>query len=205
MIGEPIGTFFGPKFLRVNEKGQQVFTCKATSAGCANGETTDPTDEDKVVIGNANPDYTIGLRNSATWSRFDASWLWRGEFGGNVFNNTGLVYASKGNALQGRNFLSSALDQQDNIKEPSKYSSRWVEDRTFVRLQNLTLGYQVPTSVTAGRQTRVYVSGDNLMLFTKYTGYDPEVFVSSGLASRGIDYLVYPPSRRFTLGARVQF
>jgi iron complex outermembrane receptor protein len=205
MIGEPIGTFFGPKFLRVNEKGQQVFTCKATSAGCANGETTDPTDEDKVVIGNANPDFTIGLRNSATWSRFDASWLWRGEFGGNVFNNTALVYASKGNALQGRNFLKSALDQQDNIKEPSKYSSRWVEDRTFVRLQNLTVGYQVPTNVTAGRPTRLYVSGDNLMLFTKYTGYDPEVFVSSGLASRGIDYLVYPPSRRFTLGARVQF
>jgi iron complex outermembrane receptor protein len=51
----------------------------------------------------------------------------------------------------------------------------------------------------------VYVSGDNLLLFTKYTGYDPEVFVDSGLASRGIDYLVYPPSRRFTLGARVQF
>jgi len=204
-VGEPIGTFFGPKFLFVNSAGQQVFECQAGSAGCANGQTTNPTDEDKQVIGNANPSFTLGLRNNLTWYSFDASWLWRGEFGGDVFNNTALVYASKGDAKQGRNFLRSALDQPDAISEPSKFSSRWVESRTFARLQNLTVGYQVPTSVTAGRATRLYMSGDNLLLFTKYTGYDPEVFVASGLASRGIDYLVYPPSRRFTLGARVQF
>ncbi len=205
MVGEPIGTFFGPKFLRVNEKGQQVFTCKSTSAGCSNGETTDPTDEDKVIIGNANPSFTVGLRNNAIWNNIDASWLWRGEFGGEVFNNTALVYASKGDAKQGRNFLRSALDMPDAINEPSKFSSRWVESRTFMRLQNVTIGYQVPTTFTAGRATRVYLSGDNLILITDYTGYDPEVFVASGLASRGIDYLVYPPARRFTLGARVQF
>jgi iron complex outermembrane receptor protein len=123
-----------------------------------------------------------------------------------VFNNTSLVYASQSNAKQGRNFLSSALNDKDVIGEPSKFSSRWVESRTFVRLQNVTVGYAVPTKVTAGRATRVYVSGDNLALFTKYTGYDPEVFSSNGgIAVRGIDYLVYPPARRFTLGARVQF
>jgi TonB-linked SusC/RagA family outer membrane protein len=205
MMGEPIGTFFGPKFLRVNGTGQQVFSCNTGSAGCTNGETTDPTDGDKVVIGNANPSFTLGVRNNGMWNNFDASWLWRGEFGGETFNNTALVYASKSNAKQGRNFLSSALEQADAIGEPSKFSSRWVENRTFVRLQNVTMGYAVPTRFTTGRVTRVYVSGDNLLLFTKYTGYDPEVFVSSGLASRGIDYLVYPPARRYTLGARVQF
>ena len=205
VVGQPIGTFFGPQFLNVTG-GQQVFACKSTSAGCKNGQTTDPTDEDKVVIGNANPSFTLGVRDNGTWNRFDASWLWRGEFGGDVFNNTALVYASKSNAKQGRNFLSSALDQADAIGEPSKFSSRWVENRTFVRLQNVTVGYAVPTNVTAGRATRVYVSGDNLALFTKYTGYDPEVFSSNGgIAVRGIDYLVYPPARRFTLGARVQF
>lgn len=205
MVGQPIGTFFGPKFIAVNSAGQQTFVCTATSAGCVNGVTTDPTDGDKVVIGNANPSFTLGLHNTGQWNNFDASWLWRGEFGGDVFNNTALVYASKSNAKQGRNFLSSALSQPDAIGEPSKYSSRWVESRTFVRLQNLTVGYAVPSRFTAGRTTRAYVSGDNLLLSTKYTGYDPEVFVSSGLASRGIDYLVYPPARRFTLGARVQF
>jgi iron complex outermembrane receptor protein len=204
MVGQPIGTFFGPKFIGVTG-GKQVFECSAGSAGCTNGKTTDPTDGDKRVIGNANPSFTLGVRNNGMWNHFDASWLWRGEFGGQTFNNTALVYASKSNAKQGRNFLSSALSQPDSIGEPSKYSSRWVENRTFVRLQNVTVGYAVPTKYTAGRVTRVYVSGDNLLLVTKYTGYDPEVFVSSGLASRGIDYLVYPPARRFTLGARVQF
>ena len=204
-VGYPIGTFFGPKFIAVNASGQQTFVCKATSAGCVNGVTTDPADGDKTVIGNANPSFTAGLHNTGNWNNFDASWLWRGEFGGNTFNNTALVYASKSDAKQGRNFLESALDQPDAIGEPSKYSSRWVEDRTFLRLQNLTLGYAVPTKYTSGRATRVYLSGDNLLLMTHYSGYDPEVFVSSGLASRGIDYLVYPPSRRFTVGAHVQF
>jgi iron complex outermembrane receptor protein len=93
----------------------------------------------------------------------------------------------------------------DSITEAAKFSSRWVESRTFVRLQNLTVGYAIPPRYTASRPTRLYVSGNNLVLSTSYTGYDPEVFVASGLASRGIDYLVYPPARTFTLGARVQF
>lgn len=209
MIGEPIGTFFGPRFLRVNPAGQQVFACLASSAGCTGGESTDPTEADKQILGSANPSFTLGLRDNLTWNSFDASWLWRGEFGGKTFNNTSLVYLSKSLAKQGRNFLRGAIALPDSISEPAKFSSRWVENRTFVRLQNLTVGYQVPARVTGGRATRVYVSGDNLLLSTKYTGYDPEVYSTNGdgggIAVRGIDYLVYPPARTFTLGARVQF
>jgi TonB-dependent starch-binding outer membrane protein SusC len=120
-----------------------------------------------------------------------------------------LVYLSKSLAKQGRNFLAEAITLPDAIDEPAKFSSRWVEDRTFVRLQNITVGYLLPARLTSGRATRMYVSGDNLALFTKYSGYDPEVFSTNGsgggLAVRGIDYLVYPPSRTFTVGARVQF
>jgi iron complex outermembrane receptor protein len=206
--GQPIGTFFGPRFLRVNSQGQQVFACKATSAGCVNGQTTDPTDEDKQIIGNANPSFTLGVRNSATWGKLDASWLWRGEFGGDVFNNTALVYQTKSNAKQGRNFLRAALAMPDDISEPAKFSSRWVESRTFVRLQNATVGYTfaLPMRVTGGRSTRIYLSGDNLLLLSDYTGYDPEVFSSNGgIATRGVDYLTYPRARTYTLGARFQF
>ncbi|HKO14969.1 MAG TPA: SusC/RagA family TonB-linked outer membrane protein [Gemmatimonadaceae bacterium] len=207
MIGQPIGTFFAPKFVGV-VNGHQIFACKATSAGCdaATLTTTDPTDDDRQIIGSANPDFTVGLHNNGTWGNFDASWLWRGEFGGKVFNNTALVYASKGDARQGRNFLSSALSMPDSITEAAKYSSRWIEDRTFVRLQNVTVGYTFTLPARLGiRSTRVYVAGDNLLLFTHYTGYDPEVFTDAGLASRGIDYLTYPRARTYTLGARFQF
>ena len=205
MVGQPLGTFFGPRFLRV-EGGRQVFACKAESAGCVDGETFQATEEDKEIIGSANPSFTLGFRNAATFGGFDASWLWRGEFGRDVFNNTALVYSTIGNARQGRNFLTSALDQPDAITEPSKFSSRWIEDASFVRLQNMTIGYTFDLPATLGaRSTRVYLSGDNLLLFTPYSGYDPEVFVADGLASRGVDYLTYPRARTFTLGARVQF
>ena len=209
MVGEPIGTFFAPHFLRVEttgaNAGKQIFSCKATSSGCTNGETTNPSDDDRIVVGSANPDFSLGISNNATWKSFDASWLWRGEFGGKVFNNTNLVYQTKSNATQGRNFLAAALSDADDITEPAKYSDRWIEDRTFIRLQNITLGYQLPARFVRGRATRVFLSADNMLLLSGYSGYDPEVFVASGLASRGIDYLTYPRARTYTFGARFQF
>lgn len=213
MVGEAIGSFFAPHFLRVNPAGQQVFACKVASTSCVNNETTNPADSDRDVVGSANPSFSLGVSNNGSFGKFDASWLWRGEFGGKVFNNTNLVYRTKSNATQGRNFLADALPvsmggkDDDAITEPAKFSDRWIEDRTFVRLQNVTLGYtfNMPSRLMGGRSARVFASGDNLMLFSGYSGYDPEVFVASGLASRGIDYLTYPRSRTFTLGTRLQF
>jgi iron complex outermembrane receptor protein len=202
-VGEPIGSFYAPVFLGV-ENGAQVFKCNG-GTGCTAGKTTDPQDSDREFIGSANPDFTLGLSNRGNWGKIDFSWLWRGEFGGKTFNNTALVYQTKSDALQGRNFLAAALNDSDNLSEPAKFSSRWIEDRTFVRLQNVTLGYTVPATLTKGHQTRVYLSGDNLLLMSGYSGYDPEVFVPNGLASRGMDYLSYPRARTFTLGARAQF
>jgi len=69
----------------------------------------------------------------------------------------------------------------------------------------MTVGYTLPTRLTRGRSTRVYLSGDNLLLFSDYKGYDPEVHVQNGLASRGIDYLTYPRTRTFTIGAGTKF
>ena len=205
--GQPLGTFWGAKFLRVNSGGQQVFSCAAASAGCANGETFAPTGDDEGIIGNANPKFSMGFRSNGSMNKFDASWLWRAEFGRDVFNNTALVYSTKGNAKSSRNFLVSALSDPIGIAEPAIYSSRWIENGRFVRLQNMTVGYTfaLPGALGGGRNTRVYLSGDNLFLFTPYTGYDPEVFVDAGIGTRGIDYLTYPRARTFTAGAHVQF
>ena len=205
--GQPLGTFWGAQFLRVNDKGQQVFACASGSTGCTNGETIAPTGADERILGNANPKFSLGLRSNGAWGKFDASWLWRGEFGRTVFNNTALVYSTKGNAKSSRNFLVDALSDPIGINEPAIYSSRWLENGRFVRLQNATLGYTfaLPGMLGGGRSTRVYVSGDNLLLFTPYTGYDPEVFVDAGVATRGIDYLTYPRARTFTVGAHLAF
>lgn len=208
-IGEPIGTFWGPQFLKVNSAGKQVFRCYKARTECVNGETVSPISDDDRNIGNANPAFSVGLTNNGRWGRFDASWFWRAEMGRDVFNNTALVYATTSNVLQGRNFLASALTDPTKIGEPAIYSSRWIEDGSFFRLQNVTLGYTLDVGsmsmLKSVRAARVYVSGDNLLLFTGYSGYDPEVFTGAGLASRGIDYLTYPRGRAVTAGVRLQF
>jgi len=207
IVGEPLGTFWGPKFLRVNEQGKQVFFCAKQRPECVNGETTVPAGDDDAILGDANPDFTLGLTSNGRWSNFDASWLWRGEFGGQVFNNTALVYQTKSNVTQNRNFLKDALSDKDALGEPAIYSTRWVEDRTFVRLQNITIGYTLDARSVSrfSRSVRVYLSGDNLLLFSGYSGYDPEVYSSRGVASRGIDYVSFPRARTFTTGVQVEF
>ncbi|HXF95073.1 MAG TPA: TonB-dependent receptor, partial [Gemmatimonadales bacterium] len=217
--GQPLGTFYGRVFSRVASEtmvvgtdtlwkpGQELFRCRTPSATCVNGETRFATGDDFAIIGNANPDFTLSLHSQVTWGRFNFSALIRSVVGQDVFNNTALVYATKGNAKQDKNFLRSALNDPTGIDEPAIYSSRWIEDGSFVRLQNVTVEYDLdlPILRAPGRTTRLYVSGDNLLLITGYSGLDPEVHADAGLASRGIDYLSYPRARTVTAGIRVTF
>ena len=126
-----------------------------------------------------------------------------------MFNNTALVYSTKGNALQGKNFLQSGLPQTDptGLHEPAIFSSRWIEKASFLRLQNITVEYRLdlPVLTRSARSAKLYASADNLFVITGYSGLDPEVYASSGLASRGIDYLSYPRPRTVTGGLRVVF
>jgi iron complex outermembrane receptor protein len=208
--GQPIGTFYGPQFLGVDSTGKQVFACTAATGGCVNGRTTrgDGTAEaDYRIIGNANPDFTLGFHSEINWNRFDVSFLIRAAVGQDVFNNTALVYGTKSDALSDRNFLRSALTDGIGIHESSIFSSLWVENASFVRLQNITIGYDLnlPALTRSARSARLYVSADNLLLITGYSGLDPEVYTSNGLATRGLDYLTYPRPRTITGGLRLLF
>ncbi len=206
--GQPLGTFYGFEFAGFNAAGQQTFNdYTVTAAGVRTlnaAPTLSPTAEDRVIIGNANPNFSLGLRSNLTWKGFDASWLWRAEQGRDVFNNTALVYETKANITQGRNLMASALETPEGITEPSQYSSRYIESGSFFRLQNITVGYSF-TMPGTGKDARVYLAGDNLLLFTPYRGNDPEVFIDAGLASRGVDYLSYPRPRMLTTGFRIAF
>jgi len=216
MPGQPLGTFFGPVFTGVNATGQQLFN-KYTVTRDANGNETSrvlagttisPGGDDYVILGNATPKYSLGLHTNGTWKAFDFSALINRVSGQKIFNNTALVYSTKGNALQDKNFLVAALNDPTGIKEPAIYSSRWIEDGSFTRLANITVGYtfNMPGFTGIARGSRVYLSGDNLHLWTPYTGYDPEVHSQlPGIAPRGIDYLHYPRPRTWTGGLRVAF
>jgi iron complex outermembrane receptor protein len=210
--GEPLGTFWGPIFAGVDAQGRQLVQCASQGASdtlCVGGVmlATSRRAEDFGVIGNANPDFTIGFNSQLTVGKFDASFSIRGAFGQQVFNNTALVYGTKTKVNQGRNFLRDAVNDPIAIGEPAIFSSLWVEDASYLRLQNITVGFtfNMPRGLTAIRQARVYVSGDNLLLLTGYSGLDPEVHAQRGLGSLGLDYLSYPRPRTLTAGLRVAF
>jgi len=218
MPGEPIGTFFGPVFAGNNGAGLQTFNHYTVTRDAAGRETSRVlagtvtasgiTGDDYVVLGDANPNYTLGLHTNGSWKSFDFSMLINRVAGQKVFNNTALVYSTKGNALQDKNFLASALNDGTDIHEPAIYSSRWVEDGSFTRLANITIGwtFDMPGRMGFAKGSRAYVSGDNLTLWTPYTGYDPEVHSQlPGIAPRGVDYLHYPRPRTITGGLRVAF
>jgi TonB-linked SusC/RagA family outer membrane protein len=216
--GQPIGTFYGPQFVGVNSDGKEEFNKYEVTRDARGretsrklvGKTTEPGGDDYVIIGDANPNFSFGINSRMNYGNFDMSFLVNSQRGIDVFNNTALVYATKGNAKRGKNFIASALNDGVSIDQPQIYSSRWIEDGSFVRLQNITIGYtfDLPRFTGLGRQSRVYLSGDNLLLFTDYSGYDPEVHTDAGIdgvGTRGIDYLHYPRPRTITGGLRVQF
>lgn len=205
IVGQPVGTFFGPEFVGVNSAGKQLFN-DYDATGKKVGTTTSPSNEDFQILGNANPDFAYSWRNQLTLGKFDVNVIFRGQVGGKTFNNTALVYATKGNALQSKNFIKTALTDGIGLTEPAIFSSRYIEDASFLRLQNITVGYTFQMPGTVRRNSaRAYVSADNLFLITGYKGYDPEVFAAAGLASRGIDYLSYPRARTFTTGLRLTY
>jgi iron complex outermembrane receptor protein len=233
--GQPLGTFYGPQYVGVcvtacgpgpdgvtgaagspeakddPKPGQQMFNHYTVDANgnlvLSPNTTAAPGGNDFVILGNANPTYTIGLRTSGNVGKFDFSALINSQHGQKVLNETALVYETKSNAINNKNFLAGALSDGVGPKEPSVFSDRFIEDGSFWRLQNVTIGYtfDLPAFTGTARGSRVYLSGDNLLLSTGYSGYDPEVFSDAGLASRGIDYLHYPRPRTFTGGIRVAF
>jgi len=217
--GEEIGTFYGAQFVGWGPKGIELFNhyvvtrdpvTNAILTRTLTGTTASPTEDDYTIIGHANPKYTLGFHSNATWRAFDFSISVARQSGMDVFNNTALVYSSKSNATQNKNFLVAALSDSTNINQSPRYSSRWIEDGSFTRLQNITVGwtFDVPRLGGQFKGARAFLSGDNLLLSTGYTGYDPEVHTDArigGLAERGTDFLNYPRPRTVTGGIRVRF
>lgn len=187
--GQSLGTFYGLKYNDVKSGVEQF-------------------DSARAIIGNAQPDFTFGFSNSFTYKNFDCQINLRGSVGNDILNLTALNLSYLSN-LPGKNVLRSALETGLDRLQPKKYSSRWIEDGTFVRMDNLTLGYtfNLP-SVKVLNNTRVYITSQNLFVITNYSGQDPEVnsnVAGSGAAPIGIDYLGYPKSRSFTIGASLNF
>jgi iron complex outermembrane receptor protein len=187
--GQPLGTFWGPQFLGIKD-GKEVLSGRPDT-----------------IIGCAQPKYTFGLVNTFSYKKWSLNFLFRGSVGNDVFNLTAANMSYLSN-LPGKNVLASALTSGIGRDAPKTFSSRWIENGSFVRLDNLTLSYALGLKNTFIKASNVFVSGQNLLLISKYSGADPEVNAEvsrTGTAPLGIDYLGYPRARTVTFGLNVTF
>jgi iron complex outermembrane receptor protein len=198
--GQPLGTFFGPKFLGFDASGNEILS---TDPGRPE-RTTGPLKDGRQILGDAQPDYTFGISNSINYKNVDFRVFVQAVQGFEVLNNTRLEYQRPSNVFNKINLFTGAVaDVNAGLKPDATvhYTDRFIEDGSFIRLQNVTLGYTFKTQFV--KNLRVYLSADNLAIITDYQGYDPEVnnFAGErGVASLGIDYANYPRARTFTLG-----
>lgn len=190
-------------------------------------------EKDVTVIGNSSPNFVFGLNNSMSYKNFTLSFLIQGCQGNDIFNATRIQIEnpSKGasTALNNRWTIDNQntdvpaftdqITRRDALlgvsskltlgKSPNRLS-RYVEDGSYVRLKNITLGYNLPKSLVSKiglTNFRAYVTAVNLLTLTKYTGYDPEVssFNIGTDAGRGIDMSNYPTVKTITIGINLTF
>ena len=162
-------------------------------------------DNDRTYIGNALPKAEFGWTNNFSWKNWDFSFFLRGTLGNKVLNNPLAAYGTP-NYITGTNAMKN--DNLTKIAESAKVSSFWIENGSFARLDNMTLGYTFDTKKLDWlSKARLYVTAQNLFVITGYKGLDPEVNYSStsGL-SPGIEAREYfPKSRSFIFGVNLTF
>ena len=174
-------------------------------------------DLDRVDCGSAFPKVTMGLTLGAAWRGIDLNLFFDGNFGNKIYNAQyfSTVYnESTGNQYTKR--LNAWTENNPNTDEPRyvagvdgtnmAYTDRWLEDGSFLKLDNITLGYNVPVkNLDFMKDLRIYFTGQNLFTITGYSGIDPEVDMV-GLDNMGIERTrYYPASRSFILGVNVTF
>ncbi len=154
------------------------------------------------------PTINTGLTNSFTIGNFDLSIFFTGQFGHYIYNNTANAFFTAGSLANGRNVTTDVPGNGESNLNAPDVSTRFVENGSFVRLQNVSLGYNFDLKSDVISRLRLYVTGQNLAVFTGYSGQDPEVNVNKaidGVPSFGIDYTTYPRARTIVFGANVSF
>ncbi|WP_288733282.1 TonB-dependent receptor [uncultured Parabacteroides sp.] len=198
--GLPIGTFYTFKYVGYDEEQQKTLYENAAGETVTIDKLKSP--DDYKEVGKALPKVTFGWNNTFRYKQWDLNFFLRGMAGNKIFNAS-RADLSRLNQAATCNISHEAV--KDGIMEAPQPSSRWLENGSFLKLDNLTLGYQFNMEkVKEIGQLRLYVTGQNLFTITKYTGVDPEVSLS-GLAP-GIDNRnYYPKTRSFLLGVNISF
>lgn len=204
-VGEPLGAFHMRRFLGVDpETGNAMFS------------------EDREIVGSPHPDFTGGLTNRMRWRGFDMLVFMQFSYGAEIFNAMRLFADAGGWYLdnQFRHVLRRWQQPGDVTDVPRmsyngtsgsrEVSSRFVEDASYLRIQEVNLGYELPTVLVRPlgvESARLYIAAHNLHTFTRYMGYIPEANSpgSGANIALGTDFYVYPIPRSLTFGVRASW
>lgn len=175
---------------------------------------------DQTMIGNGAPKHIGGFTNNFQYKGFDLSVFFQWSYGNDILNANRLFFESGFNKTRDLNQYASYADRwtpenpTSNIPVASSsasnkvFSSRIIEDGSFLRLKTVTLGYSLPDKVIKKwrmEQARVYVAGQNLWTWTGYSGYDPEVSIREGALTPGLDFSAYPRAWSVSFGVNIGF
>jgi TonB-linked SusC/RagA family outer membrane protein len=211
-VGQPLGTFWGLNYLGVNPATGNAIYEDRNGDGLINNS-------DAMVIGNAQPKFFGGITNIFNYKGFDLSIFFQFSYGNKVLNFSKAGLVNMGADIE-NNQSTDALRRwrkEGDITDIPKYvfgsttnnlhSNRILEDASYLRLKNLSIGYNIPNQYTDRfliGNARVYVNATNLWTLTKYTGSDPEVSTLDGSTSaQGIDFFTLPQVRTLVVGLNV--
>ncbi|HMB40411.1 MAG TPA: TonB-dependent receptor [Balneolaceae bacterium] len=223
--GEAIAVMWGKEYAGVDPaNGDALYYLHSEDGKNYDAGTTNSYQEaNDVVIGDPNPDFIGGMGNRFNYKNFDLNVLLQFVYGNDVYNGGGRYQSANGDF-----FDNQTRDQLDSWKEPgditdvpearlflgngSNPSSRYIQDASYLRLKNVVLGYTLPQSMLDRlglRRVRVYMSGLNLLTFTGYDGWDPEVntdlYDNSDNLNIGNDFYSAPQARTISFGVNIGF
>ncbi|MEP3386859.1 MAG: TonB-dependent receptor [Reichenbachiella sp.] len=212
--GEPLGTLYGYVYGGVDPATGDAFYINQL------GESTfTPEAEDRQIIGNANPDFIYGMTNTFSYKGISLLLFFQGSYGNEILNASRMDTEGM---TDPKNQSSAVLDRWQQAgditdipraswgnTDNSRISTRFIEDASYIRLKTVTLGYNLPNSLISKlniSSLKVYLTGENLLTFTDYSGFDPEVnaFGYSNTA-QGIDFGTYPQTRNIIAGLSLTF
>lgn len=197
-VGYPLGQFFSLKYAGKDASGNSLFYKRDGST-----TTTPSIGTDYFYLGSAQPKVLMGWSNTFKYKELELNVFIRGTFGNKIFNATRADLSYTAGATV-NNILNSAADDKITDTRNSFYSDRYIENGSYVRLDNATLGYNFRNPIKSVSNIRVYVSTNNLFTITGYKGIDPEI--NQGGVAPGVDYNnFYPKTRTFLLGLNASF
>lgn len=199
IIGQPLGAFYLFKHAGVDQDGNQIIDDLDGDGVVEDGNREN---DDRYLAGQPLPKLTWAFTPTARFKSFDMSMVLRGALGHQIYNARKATLSTLSGLGQRNMLVSAASTGIENITYASDY---WLEDGDYIRLENLSFGYNVNTAnIKTFKSLRVSFIATNLFVITKYSGIDPELSVSGG-GGFGIDYGIYPRTRSYAIGVNATF